>query len=128
VTAAAVCWPLPNVWIGTSIEANEYCWRADELRRIPVAVRFLSCEPLLGPLDSLDLAGIDWVIVGGESGPGHRPVNLDWARDIRDRCVALGVPFFFKQVGGATLKVGGRHLDGRTWDQYPRPSAKRCGQ
>jgi protein gp37 len=81
--------------------------------------RAVSLEPLLGPLPSLDLAGIDWVIVGGESGPGHRPLELDWVRDVRDRCVALGIPLFFKQVGGRTPKAGGRLLDGRTWDQMP---------
>jgi protein gp37 len=112
-------WPLDNVWIGTSIESDEYSWRADELRRAPAAIRFLSLEPLLGPLPSLDLTGIDWVIVGGEGGPEHRPLALDWARDIRDRCVDQGVALFFKQVGGRTPKAGGRQLDGRTWDQLP---------
>lgn len=92
-------WPLDNVWLGTSIESDRYFWRADHLRATPAAVRFLSLEPLLGPLPSLDLTGIDWVIVGGESGPGARPMHPDWVRDIRDRCVAAGVPFFFKQWG-----------------------------
>jgi protein gp37 len=112
-------WLLPNVWVGTSIESNDYTWRADVLRRVPASTRFLSLEPLLGPLPSLDLAGIDWAIAGGESGPGHRPVNMAWIRDIRDRCVASDVAFFFKQVGGPTPKAGGRELDGRTWDQTP---------
>lgn len=112
-------WPLPNVWVGTSIETNDYAWRADEIRRAPAAIRFLSLEPLLGPLPSLELTGIDWVIVGGESGAGHRPFDPAWARDIRDRCVDQHVPFFFKQVGGRTPKAGGRLLDGRTWNQYP---------
>ncbi|WP_326665840.1 phage Gp37/Gp68 family protein [Streptomyces canus] len=107
-------WPLPNVWIGTSIESDEYCWRADELRGIPAAVRFLSLEPLLGPVPSLELSRIDWVIVGGESGPAHRPLDLAWVRDIRDRCVDLQVALFFKQVGGVTPKAAGRLLDGRT--------------
>ncbi|MEV6102813.1 phage Gp37/Gp68 family protein [Nocardia sp. NPDC051981] len=89
-------WPLPNVWMGTSIEFDEYCWRADELRKIPAAVRFLSCEPLLGPLPSLDLTGIDWVIAGGESGPDARLMDPDWVRALRDQCVAAGVAFFFK--------------------------------
>jgi protein gp37 len=80
---------------------------------------FLSLEPLLGPLPSLELTGIDWVIVGGESGPGHRPLDLDWVRALRDRCVELGIPLFFKQVGGRTPKAGGRLLDGRSWDQFP---------
>ncbi|MET8030993.1 DUF5131 family protein [Streptomyces avermitilis] len=112
-------WPLPNVWIGTSIESDEYCWRADELRGIPAAVRFLSLEPLLGPVPSLELSRIDWVIVGGESGPAHRALDLAWVRDIRDQCVDLRVALFFKQVGGLTSKAGCRLLDGRTWDEYP---------
>lgn len=116
---AGVTWPAPNVWVGTSIESDEYCWRADELRRVPAAVRFLSLEPLLGPLPSLDLTAIDWVIAGGESGPGHRLLDLAWVREIRDRCVGQGVALFFKQVGGRTPKAGGRLLDGRTWDQFP---------
>lgn len=95
-------WPVPNVWMGTSIESNRYVFRADHLRATPAAVRFLSLEPLLGPLPDLDLAGIDWVIVGGESGPGARPMHPDWARSIRDRCVHLGIPFFFKQRGAWT--------------------------
>ncbi|MFR9754049.1 DUF5131 family protein [Nocardia sp. 004] len=120
--AANAPWPLPNVWLGTSIESDEYCWRADELRKIPAAVRFLSLEPLLGPLPNLNLEGIDWVIVGGESGRGHRPIELDWVRDLRDHCVDQDVRFFFKQVGGITPKSGGRMLDGRTWDEMPEPA------
>lgn len=112
-------WPVPNVWIGTSIESDEYCWRADELRRVPAAIRFLSLEPLLGPLPSLDLTGIDWVIAGGESGPTRRPADPAWITHLRDQCLAADVPFFFKQWGGRTPKAGGRTLDGRTWDQYP---------
>lgn len=112
-------WPLLNVWLGTSIESNKYCGRADALRASPAALRFLSLEPLLGPLPDLDLTGIDWVIVGGESGPRYRPIDLDWVRDIRDRCIAQNIPLFFKQVGGATPKASGRLLDGRTWDQLP---------
>lgn len=110
--------PLPNVWLGTSIESDRYAFRADHLRATPAAVRFLSLEPLLGPLPSLDLTGIDWVIVGGESGPGARPMHIGWVRDIRDRCVAAGVPFLFKQWGawGAAGQVGSPHYvleDGR---------------
>lgn len=120
-------WPLPNVWLGASIESDDYCWRADKLRRTPAVIRFLSLEPLLGPLPSLDLAGIDWVIVGGESGADHRPMELDWVCDIRDRCAAAQVPFFFKQIGGPTPKAGGRLLDGRTWDQYPTPTQQHPG-
>jgi len=112
-------WPLPNVWLGTSIENNNYAWRADFLRRTPAAVRFISAEPLLGPLDRLDLTGIHWLITGGESGPGHRPCDPAWVRDLRDRCVAAGVAFFFKQWGGTRPTSGGRLLDGRTWDEYP---------
>ena len=114
----------PNVWLGTSIENNRWTVRADYLRETPRATRFLSCEPLLGPLPSLDLTDIDWVIVGGESGPGHRPINPDWVRDLRDRSVAAGAAFFFKQWGGIRSKSGGRTLDGRTWDEYP-PAALR---
>lgn len=89
----------PNVWLGVSIESNEYAWRADMLRQTPAAVRFLSCEPLLGPLHWSVFDGIDWAIVGGESGPGHRPMDLDWPRDIFLACRRRNVPFFFKQVG-----------------------------
>jgi len=112
-------WPPPNVWVGTSIEDDDYTWRADLLRQVPASVRFLSLEPLLGPVPSLDLTDIDWVIVGGESGPGFRPLDLAWVRDLRDRCLGLQIPLFFKQVGGPTPKAGGRLLDGRTWDEFP---------
>jgi protein gp37 len=118
-----VDWPLANVWLGTSIESDHYVGRADALRAAPAAVRFLSLEPLLGPLPSLDLSGIDWVIVGGESGPGFRPLDLDWVREIRDRCLQRNVALFLKQIGGRTPKAGGRLLDGRTWDQFPARQA-----
>ena len=119
-------WPLPNVWMGTSIESDEYVWRADALRATAAAVRFLSLEPLIGPLPSLDLTDIDWVIVGGESGQGHRRLDMEWVREIRDRCQASSsTRFFFKQVGGPTAKSGGRLLDGRTWDEYPVSAAVR---
>ena len=111
-------WP-DNVWIGVSVENQQYVKRVDCLRWVPAAVRFLSCEPLLGPLE-LDLTDIHWVIVGGESGPKHRPLNLDWARDIREQCRAAEVAFFFKQVGGRTPKAGGRLLDGEIWDEMPQ--------
>jgi protein gp37 len=114
-----VSWPLPNVWLGTSIENDDYVGRADALRAAPAAIRFLSLEPLLGPLPSLDLSGIDWVIVGGESGPNFRPMRAEWATDLRDRCAASGIPFFFKQWGGRTPKSGGRLLEGRTWNEMP---------
>ena len=116
--AAKLAWP-PNVWMGVSVETAEYLWRADRLREVPAAVRFLSIEPLLGPIRNLDLDGIDWVIVGGESGPGARPLDPRWARRIRDECRAAGVPFFFKQWGGVQKKRAGRTLDGRTWDEMP---------
>lgn len=111
--------PLPNLWLGTSVEDDPEVGRVDHVRRTPAAVRFLSLEPLLGPVPSLDLAGVDWVIVGGESGPRHRPIDPSWVRAIRDRCLSEGVAFFFKQWGGRTPKAGGRELDGRTWDEMP---------
>lgn len=111
-------WP-SNVWCGTSVENDAVIARVDLLRDVPAAVRFLSCEPLLGPLTRLDLLGIHWVIAGGESGPGHRPMEADWARHLRDLCQQEDVPFFFKQWGGATPKSGGRVLDGRTWNGAP---------
>lgn len=116
---AAYGWPLPNVWLGTSIESDDHAGRADALRATPAAVRFISAEPLLGPLPSLDLTGIDWLIAGGESGLAARPMNPAWVRDLRDRCREAGVAFFFKQWGGRTPKANGRELDGRTWDEYP---------
>jgi protein gp37 len=161
-------WPLPNVWLGTSIESDEYCWRADDLRATPASVRFLSLEPLLGSLPSLGLTEIDWVIAGGESGPKARPVHPAWVRSIRDRCINEGIAFHFKQwgeycpvttpesgdfwvlgegkhqpqlwrpdiagaapgrwaeSGGAVMRRVGKHragriLDGRTWDEFPKP-------
>lgn len=112
---------LQNVWLGTSIELDDYTWRADWLRRTPAAVRFLSLEPLLGPLPSLDLGLIHWVIVGGESGFGARRLELDWVRDLRDQCRRDAVPFFLKQLGGSRDKRGGEAalLDGDTWHQFP---------
>jgi protein gp37 len=111
-------WP-PNVWIGVSVEDRGQLRRADHLRDVPAAVRFLSCEPLLGPLDSLDLTGIDWVIAGGESGPRWRPLRREWVADLRDECAIAGVPFFFKQWGGRTPKAAGRLLDGAEWNEMP---------
>lgn len=111
-------WP-NNVWVGTSIESQYYVGRADDLRRVEkAAVKFLSLEPLLGPLE-LDLADIGWVIAGGESGPNARPPRREWVRSIRDQCLAAGVPFFFKQWGGRTPKAGGRILDGEVWGEMP---------
>jgi protein gp37 len=111
--------PLPNVWLGTSIEDDERTVRAAPLRQTPAAVRFISAEPLLGPLHSLSLTAIDWLIVGGESGPKHRPIEADWVRELLDMSQAQGTAFFFKQWGGRTPKAGGRELDGRTWDEMP---------
>ncbi|MDR1187261.1 MAG: phage Gp37/Gp68 family protein [Bifidobacteriaceae bacterium] len=120
--AASIDWPA-NLWLGVSVETMDVAHRVDQLRQIPSAVRFLSCEPLLGDLTELNLDGIDWVIAGGESGPGARPMDVSWARGIRDNCLAHGVPFFFKQWGGRSPKVEGRELDGRTWDGYPKVAA-----
>ncbi len=113
-----LAWPV-NVWMGVSIENRRFVARADLLRKIPAAVRFISAEPLLGPLEGLDLRGIDWLIAGGESGPRHRRVDEEWILDLRDRCLEEKVAFFFKQWGGARPKSGGRELRGRTWDQMP---------
>lgn len=109
----------PHVWMGVSVENQKYTKRIDELRRVDAAVRFLSVEPLLGPIDHLDLGGIHWVIVGGESGHGARPMDPSWVRSIRDQCLASKVKFFFKQWGGVRKHITGRVLDGRTWDQMP---------
>jgi protein gp37 len=111
-------WPT-NVWMGVSVESADYTWRIRVLQRVPAAVRFLSVEPLLGPIQKLPLAGIRWVIVGGESGPGARPMKATWVRSIRDQCGAQHVPFFFKQWGGVLKKRHGRELDGRTWNELP---------
>lgn len=108
-----------NVWIGVSVENRRFAHRIDHLREVDAAVRFISAEPLLGPLDGLDLSGIDWLIAGGESGPKHRPMQAEWVRDLRDRCAEEEVAFFFKQWGGHRPKSGGRLLDGRTWDEMP---------
>ena len=115
-------WP-SNVWMGTSVENADYTDRIHELQKVPAKVRFLSVEPLLGPIPQLPVRGIGWVIVGGESGPGAREMEADWARQIRDRCVRYNVPFFFKQWGGVQKSRTGRILDGRTWDEFPMQSA-----
>lgn len=116
--AAGLPWPV-NVWVGVSVENADTLWRVDQLRQIPAAVRFVSAEPLLGPLDELNLEEVRWVIAGGESGPGARALDLNWVRGLRDHCLEAGVAFFFKQIGGRTPTAGGRQLDGRTWDQVP---------
>jgi protein gp37 len=109
----------PNIWMGVSVEDASHGDRIDDLRTVPAAVSFLSLEPLLGPLPNLNLDGIHWVIVGGESGPGARLMNADWVREIRDQCVHAEVSFFFKQWGGVRKGKTGRELDGRTWDEFP---------
>jgi protein gp37 len=108
-----------NIWMGVSVESESYTFRIDHLRATGAAIKFLSLEPLLGPLNSLRLDGIDWVIAGGESGPGARPMNPEWVVSIRNQCVEANVPFFFKQWGGVWKKKFGRMLEGRTWDQMP---------
>jgi protein gp37 len=107
-----------HIWIGTSVEDQAAAYRVGHLRQISACVRFLSCEPLIGPID-FDPAGIHWVIVGGESGIKRRPMDPGWARNIRDLCLSAGIPFFFKQWGGRTPKAGGRELDGSEWSEMP---------
>lgn len=116
--SGALEWP-DNVWMGVSVENADFSFRIDHLRRTGAATKFLSLEPLLGPLDNLDLEGIGWVIVGGESGPGARNMETEWARSIRDQCSAFEVAFHFKQWGGVNKKKAGRMLDDRTWDEFP---------
>jgi protein gp37 len=122
--APRLSWPA-NVWMGVSIENRRWVERADYLRQVPAAVRFISAGPMLGPLDGLDLSEIDWLIAGGESGRGHRPCSAEWLRDLRDACQTARVAFFFKQWGGARSKSGGRGLDGREHSQMPRVHAAR---
>lgn len=109
-----------NIWIGVTIENNDYVSRADDLRLVDAFVKFLSLEPLLGPLPDLALEGIDWAIVGGESGPGARLMDEQWVLDIKNKCEKYNVPFFFKQWGGVNKKKAGRRLQGKTWDNYPK--------
>lgn len=108
-----------NIWVGVTVENAEYAYRLDHLRSCGAATKFVSIEPLLGPIPDLDLREIDWVIVGGESGPKARPMKPEWVTDIRDQCLSAGVPFFFKQWGGVRKKLHGRTLDGRTWNEMP---------
>jgi len=120
--APSLPWP-GNVWAGVSVENQDYTFRVDHLRRVPAEVRFASLEPLLGPIPDIDMNGIGWIIVGGESGPGARPMEAEWVKDIRDQCLAARVPFFFKQWGGLRKKRAGRVLEGRLWDQMPAVAA-----
>lgn len=115
----------PNVWMGVSVESPKYRVRIDRLRETGASVKFLSLEPLLAPLPDLDLSGIDWVIAGGESGPGARPMEHEWVIDLRDQCERSGVAFFFKQWGGVRKKKSGRLLEGRTWDEMPTEPGRR---
>ncbi len=108
-----------NIWLGTSVENQNYVHRVKTLSQVDAKIRFLSIEPLLGPITRLPLSKIEWVIVGGESGPGARPMKLEWVRNIRDRCVRYRIPFFFKQWGGVQKSKTGRLLDGQTWDEFP---------
>lgn len=108
-----------NIWMGVSVENKDYAFRIDHLRQTNAHIKFLSLEPLLGPLSGMNLSGIDWVIVGGESGPGARPMAESWVLEIRDQCLEAEVPFFFKQWGGVQKKRKGRLLEGRTWDEMP---------
>lgn len=114
----AIDWPV-NVWMGVSIENSDYTFRIDHLRKTEARIKFLSLEPLLGPLPSVNLENIDWVIVGGESGPGARPMRKEWVIDIKEQCQSVDIPFFFKQWGGVHKNRNGRLLQGRTWDQMP---------
>jgi protein gp37 len=120
--------PRPNVWVGTSVEDQVRAdLRIPHLVAVPAIVHFLSCEPLLGPVDLTPWLGeLDWIITGGESGPRHRPMDVDWVRDLRDQCESAGVALFHKQNGGRTPKTGGREVDGRTWDQFPMPQGGRA--
>ena len=111
-------WP-HNVWMGVSVENADYLYRIDHLRRTKAAIKFLSLEPLLGPLEAMNLMGVDWVIAGGESGPSARPMDPSWVRSIRDQCKSAEVAFHFKQWGGVNKKKTGRTLDGQTWDEFP---------
>lgn len=111
-------WP-ENVWMGVTIESGKYLYRAENLKKTPAAVKFLSIEPMIGPVNNINLNGIDWVITGGESGPGARAINEEWVLAVRDECVSSSTPFFFKQWGGRNKKKAGRILQGKTWEQFP---------
>jgi protein gp37 len=125
--SSAIEWP-NNVWMGVSVESEDYTFRIDQLRETGAVTKFLSLEPLLGPLRNLDLIDIDWAIVGGESGPGARPMEESWVLEIRDQCQQAAVPFFFKQWGGVNKKKAGRSLQGRTWDEWPESPPREAQQ
>jgi protein gp37 len=116
----SLTWPA-NVWMGVTVENSDYLYRIKDLRSTPAKIKFISFEPLLGAISKVDLKGVDWVIVGGESGPKARPMSPSWVEDIRDQCLEAGVPLFFKQWGGFNRKKTGRLLNGRTWDDIPVP-------
>ena len=120
--SSALAWQ-HHIWMGVSVENKDYTFRIDHLRETEAHIKFLSLEPLLGPLPDLNLSGINWVIVGGESGPHARPMRREWVLDIRDQCLSAGVPFFFKQWGGTNKKKSGRMLEDRTWDEMPQAAA-----
>jgi protein gp37 len=111
-------WP-KNVWMGVSVESEDFTYRIRNLARTKARIRFASVEPLLGAIPDLPVKHLDWVVLGGESGPGARPLHIDWVRDLRDQCVRAKVPFFFKQWGGVNKALAGRELDGKTWSQFP---------
>ena len=113
-----------NVWLGVTVESSPYKFRIEHLRKTAARVRFLSVEPLIAPIGELDLTGIHWVIVGGESGPNHRPCKVEWVREVRDQCTSAAVPFFFKQWGGVRPKAGGRRLDRKEWNEFPTAQTK----
>jgi len=113
----------PNIWMGVSVESADYGYRLDHLRQTRAAVKFVSFEPLIGPVENVRLTGLNWVIVGGESGPGARPMEKAWVMDVLTKCQSAGTPFFFKQWGGPVRKKAGREIDGRTWNQMPLPKA-----
>jgi protein gp37 len=119
---------MPNIWMGVSVENEDYVFRIDHLRKTGAYIKFISIEPLLGPLTNLDLRGIDWVIVGGESGPGARPLKPEWVIAIRDQCKKAKIPFFFKQWGGKNKKKAGKELEGKVWQEIPSLSRKAEGR
>ncbi len=121
--AAQLPWP-KNVWMGVTIESEKYLYRAENLKKTPATIKFISVEPMIGPVSDINLEGIDWVIVGGESGAQARTIEKEWAIAVRDKCTASSIPFFFKQWGGPNKKKSGKILDGKIWNQFPPNSTK----